>query len=65
MFAFCQCHLTLLISALLHAHSLGFNDIGNNGATKLAAVLRETKITTLKCATAREVFAFVSVLSAR
>jgi len=39
--------LTRLISALLLAHSLGINGIGDEGATKLAAVLKETKITTL------------------
>jgi hypothetical protein len=47
---------TLDLCSVLLAHSLGLNDIGDEGATKLAAVIKETKITTLKCATAREVF---------
>ena len=42
------------------AHSLGANDIGAEGATALAAILKETQITNLGCAAAR-VFAFVSM----
>ena len=42
------------------ARSLGGNEIGAEGATALAAVLKETKITNLKCAAAPKVFAFVS-----
>ena len=40
--------------------SLEYNDIGAEGATKLAAILNETKITNLKYAAAPDVFAFVS-----
>ena len=32
------------------AHSLAENEIGDEGATKLAAILKETNITDLKCA---------------
>ena len=42
------------------AHSLSNNGIGAEGATALAAILNETKITNLKCAAAPAVFAFVS-----
>jgi hypothetical protein len=42
------------------AHSLGGNRIGNQGASALAAILKETQITNLGCAAAR-VFAFVSM----
>ena len=42
------------------ARSLEDNEIGAEGATALAAVLKETKITNLECAAAPEVFAFVS-----
>jgi hypothetical protein len=42
------------------AHSLGGNIIGAEGATALAAILKETQITSLGCAAAR-VFAFVSM----
>jgi hypothetical protein len=42
------------------AHSLGGNRIGAEGATALAAILKETQITSLGCAAAR-VFAFVSM----
>ena len=35
--------------------SLYGNDIGGKGASALAAVLKETQITTLKCATAPSV----------
>ena len=42
------------------ARSLGGNEIGAEGATALAAVLKETTITNLKCAAAPEVFALVS-----
>ena len=57
---FCQRPLTRLISALLLAHSLENNQIRNKGASALAAILKETQITNLKCAAAR-VFAFVSM----
>ena len=36
------------------ALSLGGNDIGAEGATALAAILKETKITNLRCAAAPE-----------
>jgi hypothetical protein len=42
------------------ARSLEGNYIGAKGASALAAVLKETIITSLKCASAREVFAFLS-----
>jgi hypothetical protein len=42
------------------AHSLERNNIGAEGASALAAILKETQITNLKCAAAR-VFAFVSM----
>ena len=42
------------------ARSLFGNGIGAEGATALAATLKETKITHLKCAATPEVFAFVS-----
>ena len=42
------------------ARSLWATGIGAGGATALAATLKETKITELKCAPAPEVFAFVS-----
>ena len=42
------------------SHSLERNNIGAEGATALAAILNETKITNLKCAAAPEVFAFAS-----
>ena len=35
--------------------SLSGNDVGEKGATAIAAVLNETKITKLKCAAARYV----------
>jgi hypothetical protein len=58
----CQCPLTHApaISLPPIPYSLGFNDIGAEGATALAAILKETQITNLGCATAR-VFAFVSM----
>ena len=40
--------------------SLKDNNIGAKGASALAAILKETQITQLKCAAARE-FAFVSM----
>ena len=49
----CQCPLTLLsltISALLLARSLRGNNIRAEGATALAAILKETQITNLECA---------------
>ena len=45
--------------ALPIARSLSFNNIGEKGASALAAVLNDTKITSLKCA-ASPIFAFVS-----
>ena len=55
---FCQCPLTRLLSHHPHPtpHSLGDNKIGDQGASALAAILKETKITTagLKCAAAPE-----------
>ena len=42
------------------ARSLQENNIGVQGASALAAILKETKITNLRCAAAR-VFAFVSM----
>ena len=42
------------------ACSLFGNGIGAEGATALAAILKETKITHLKCTATPEVFAFVS-----
>jgi len=47
-------------STLPLAHRLGGNNIGAEGATALAAILKETQITNLGCAAAR-VFAFVSM----
>jgi hypothetical protein len=46
--------------ALPFAHRLGGNNIGAEGTTALAAILKETQIINLGCATAR-VFAFVSM----
>jgi hypothetical protein len=43
------------------ARSLYSNNIGDRGASALAAILKETQITNLKCAAAR-VFAFMSML---
>ena len=40
--------------------SLFLNNIGDKGASALAAVLKETQITTLKCAAAPSVRLFVS-----
>ena len=40
--------------------SVRSNRIRAEGATKLAAILNETKITTLECAAASQVFAFLS-----
>ena len=42
------------------ARSLADNGIGAEGASALAAVLKETKITNLKCAAAPKVFDFMS-----
>ena len=53
---FCQRPLTRLLShhfALPLVCSLNFNRIGYEGATALAAVLKETQITTLECAATR------------
>ena len=54
----CQCPLTVPILPL--ARSLYNNGIGDVGASALAAILKETQITNLKCAAARA-FAFVSM----
>ena len=51
----CTCYLTAPIP-----YSLGFNDIGAEGASALATILKDTQITQLECAAAR-VFAFVSM----
>ena len=51
----CQRLLTHLLShhfALPLVCSLRFNDIGDEGVSALAAILKETQITTLECATA-------------
>ena len=40
------------------ARSLRGNQIGDKGATALAAILNKTKITKLKCAAVPKVFAF-------
>ena len=42
------------------ARSLESNGIGNEGASALAAILKETMISNLKCAASPRVFAFVS-----
>ena len=49
-----------LFPVLSLARSLEENYIGNKGATALATILKETKITNLKCAAAPKAFAFVS-----
>ena len=54
---YCQRPLTYLLShrsILPLARSIGSNDIGDEGATALAAILKETKITVLECAAAPE-----------
>ena len=50
--------LTIRVPPLVH--SLYNNKIGDQGASALAAVLKETKICNLKYAAAPRVFAFVS-----
>jgi hypothetical protein len=50
---------TLTIPTPPLARSLGGNMIGDQGASTLAAILKETKITSLGCAATR-VFAFLS-----
>ena len=54
---FCQRPLTLLPSHrpnLTHAlHSIGYNEIGDKGASALAAILKETMISNLRCAATR------------
>jgi len=63
-FGSCQRPLTRLLSDHPHptplARSLGGNKIGDKGASALAAILKETQITNLKCAAARA-FSFVSM----
>ena len=49
-----------LVPAPPLARSLECNDIKAEGTSVLAAVLKETQITNLKCAATPEVFAFVS-----
>ena len=57
---FCQRPLTCLLTLPPPIpYSLGGNDIGAQGASALAAILKETQITNLECAAAPE-FAFVS-----
>ena len=60
----CQRPLTrpysLTVSILPLACSLGGNDIGDEAVTALAAVLKETQITNLKCATPPSVRFYVS-----
>jgi len=60
----CQRPLTrpysLTVSMLPLARSLKANGIEAEGATALAAIFNETKITNLECAAAPEVFAFMS-----
>ena len=60
----CQRPLTRLLSHHVPppplAHSLAENEIGDEGASALAAVLKETKITNLKCAAAPECLIFLS-----
>ena len=50
------CSLTIIVPPFVH--SLWGNNIGDQGASALAAVLKETKISELKCAAAPKVFAF-------
>ena len=50
----------LLLTAPPYSPSLYDNRIGTKGASALAATLKETQITKLKCATTPSVFAFVS-----
>ena len=55
--------MTRLVSRrpdLSHACSLWSNNIGDKGAAALAAILKETQISDLKCAATLSVFAFVS-----
>ena len=40
--------------------SIGYNEIGVEGASALAAILKETMISNLECAASPSVFAFVS-----
>ena len=51
---------TLTVPILPLARSLEDNRLGDNGATALAAILNETKITHLRCAAIPVAFAFVS-----
>ena len=59
---FCQCPSTHLhsIPILPLARSLDHNCLADKGATALAAILNETKITHLRCAAIAVAFAFVS-----
>ena len=63
MFAFLSTPVdtpTLTIPILTLAHSLDCNRLGDKGATALAAIINETKITHLRCAAIPVAFAFVS-----
>ena len=40
--------------------SIGYNNIGDTGASALAAILKETMISNLECAATLKVFAFLS-----
>ena len=51
-------HAALLLCPVVRR--LGVNQIKDTGASALAAVLKETQISDLKCAAAPRVFAFVS-----
>jgi hypothetical protein len=59
---FCQCPLTRLLSHHPHptprSHSLAENRIGDQGASALVAILKETQITNLECAAAPECLLF-------
>jgi hypothetical protein len=58
--AHCHAYSLTIFHPAPRSHSLGGNNIGSEGATALAAILKETQITNLGCAAAR-VFAFVSM----
>ena len=56
MFAFVSAPIdtpTLTVSILPLARSLEWNEIGEKGASVLAAILKETMVTNLKCAAAQ------------
>ena len=60
VFAFVSAPIDTPQHLLPFAHSLAENEIGDEGASALVAILKETQITNLKCAAAPKVFAFVS-----